>query len=56
MATYRLKNAHFSYPAFFSTTYMKIFPLHWVAEILRAKSRDTGLIERVINFLVWHII
>jgi len=29
-----------------------MFPLHWIAEILRAKSRDTGLINRVISFLV----
>jgi len=34
MASFPLKNAHFSYPVH-STRKLKMFPLHQIAEILR---------------------
>jgi len=35
---------------------MGVFPLHEIAEVTRAKSSDTGLINRVIKFEVAQLV
>jgi len=41
MASFPLKNAHFSYP-FYLTPNLQMFPLHSISQILHAESLDTG--------------
>jgi len=37
MASFPLKNAHFSYPTIHSTPKLKMFPLEYIAEIMHAR-------------------
>jgi len=51
MASFSLKNAHFSILLLHSIPNLKMFLLHYMSQILYAESLDRGIIIRVKSFL-----